>query len=149
MSRAFWVEWFPNELQNVPCAPPLNVKMVKIQVALAKLVDRVGRPRTRRNSLQSSYAVSRNFGEIVLDRGLFCCFEYLFPIERALPNRHAGLARQIILCMHREIAVVIFMQIGKRVAAGKREVADVDLKLDQCGVSSIHENVIWNDAINS
>src|ERR1700688_2076677 len=124
------------------------MKTVKIQIALAKLIDRVGRPRTRRNSLQSSYAVSRNFGEIVLDWRLSGCFEYLFPIERALPNRYAGLARQIILCMHGEIAIVIFVQIGKRIPACKGEVADVDLKLDQCRVSSIHQDVVWDDAID-
>ena len=38
---------------------------------------------------------------------------------------------------------------GKRVPAGKREVADVDLKLDQCRVRSIHQNVVWNHAVNS
>src|SRR3984893_2358628 len=135
MSRAFW---FPNEPHGCPCTPPSNVKMVKIQVALAKLVDRVGRPRTRRNPLQSSYAVSRNFGEVVLDRGLFCCFEYLFPIERALPNRHAGLSRQIILCVHGEIAIVILMEIGNRVPAREREVAAIDLKFPQLALRSIH-----------
>src|ERR1700733_5688102 len=148
MSRAFWAEGFPNELQDGPCGAWLNVKMVEIQAALAKLVDRVGRPRARRNPLQSSYAVSRNFGEIVLDGRLSCCFEYFDPIERALPNRYAGLARQIILRMHGEIAMVIFMQIGKRVRACKGEVADIDLKFDQCRVGSIHQDVVWDYAVD-
>src|ERR1700733_12548750 len=122
--------------------------MVKIEVALPKLVDRVGRPRTRRNPLQSSYAVSRNFGEIVLDGRLFCCFEYLDPIEGALPNRYAGLARQIVLGMHGEIAMSIFMQIGERIPACKREVADIDLKSNQCRVSLIHQDVVWDYAVD-
>src|ERR1700761_3565226 len=112
--------------------------MMKIQVALTKLIDGVRRPRTRRNPLQSSYAVSRNFGEIVLDGRLSRCLEYPDPIERALPHRYAGLARQIILRMHGEVTMVIFVQVGERVAACECEVADVDLKLDQCGVGSLH-----------
>src|SRR6266481_178463 len=122
--------------------------MVKIEVALAQLVDRVGGPRTRRNSLQGSYAVSCNFSEVVLDWCLFCCFEYLYPVERALADRYAGLARQIILRMHGEVTMVIFVQVGERVAARKGEVADVDLKFHQRRVRSLHQDVIGNDAVD-
>ena len=142
MSSAFCKVEFRYELQKS------DTQMVKIEVALAQLVDRIGGPRARRNALQGSYAVSCNFSKVILDRRLFCCFEYLYPIEGALSHRYTGLARQIILGMHGEVTIVIFVQVGERVAAREGEVADVDLKFHQCRVRSLHQNVIGNDAVD-
>src|SRR5271156_265759 len=114
--------------------PSSDPQAVQIYVTLAELVDGIRRPRIRGNSMQRPRTVSCDLSIIILDRRLLRCFEYLFPLQHALADRHTGLSRQIILGMHRKVSSRIFVKVAQRIGSRKSKVANINLKSDQLGV---------------